>query len=94
MPEFRCVKCDRTFRMAAHLARHTNATHGSAAKKAAARKKRGKRKAARRAKGLRGRIADAAKFALTDVSLERLGQLIGEARAEIRRRISEIQKAL
>lgn len=31
---FKCSKCDRTFSMAAHLARHTNTIHGGGSRKA------------------------------------------------------------
>lgn len=36
--KFKCSRCDRTFAMAAHLARHKNASHGSRKVKAAGRK--------------------------------------------------------
>ena len=51
--KFKCSKCDRTFSMAAHLARHQNTTHGAKPKRKVARKKAAKRitrKAVRRAR--------------------------------------------
>ena len=94
MPNLKCTKCGRTFSMAAHLARHMNASHGPAKKKAVAKKKtkkrRAKRKVARKAK-VRGRRATGA---LRGMSLEALGRLIANARAEVRRRIAEIEKAM
>ncbi len=45
--KFRCSRCKRTFSMAAHLARHKNATHGKKSGKKAAKKTR-KSKAKRR----------------------------------------------
>ncbi len=38
--KFRCSRCKRTFSMAAHLARHKNATHGKKSGKKAATKTR------------------------------------------------------
>ena len=94
MPNLKCTKCGRTFSMAAHLARHMNASHGPAKKKAVAKKKtkkrRAKRKVARKAK-VRGRRATGA---LRGMSLEALSRLIANARAEVRRRIAEIEKAM
>ena len=37
--KFKCTKCDRTFSMAAHLARHMNAMHGAKGRRAAAKRK-------------------------------------------------------
>ena len=96
MPNLKCTKCGRTFSMAAHLARHMNASHGPAKKKAVAKKKtkkrRAKRKVARKAKvKVRGRRATGA---LRGMSLEALGRLIANARAEVRRRIAEIEMAM
>ncbi len=42
--KLKCSKCDRTFSMAAHLARHVSTTHASRQKKAAAKRKRAKRR--------------------------------------------------
>ncbi len=44
---FRCAKCNRTFSMAAHLARHNNAVHGMGRRKSAGRRSRGSQRASR-----------------------------------------------
>lgn len=45
--EFKCPKCDRTFSMAAHLARHTSAAHAAkTAKRRAKKRKAAKKRAA------------------------------------------------
>ena len=36
--EFKCSKCDRTFSMAAHLARHKNTIHAAKTRKKSAKK--------------------------------------------------------
>ena len=41
----KCPKCERTFSMPAHLARHVNSIHSKKAKKKVAKKKRSKGKA-------------------------------------------------
>ena len=98
MPDFKCAKCGRTFSMAAHLARHLSASHGPAKKKTAAKKKtkkrRAKRKVARKAKVRRRRISRVPQRGLRGMSLEALGRLISDARAEVRRRIADIEKAM
>ena len=40
--KFKCAKCDRSFSMAAHLARHQNALHGTKKRAAKGKKSRGK----------------------------------------------------
>ncbi|MFH0983239.1 MAG: C2H2-type zinc finger protein [Planctomycetota bacterium] len=90
MADFKCAKCSRTFSMAAHLARHMNATHGARRKTAGAKK---------RAKGKNGRRVKRGRQQTTGVNLGRLSldyltQLIGEARAEIRQRIAAIEKMM
>lgn len=100
-----CPKCDRTFNMPAHLARHMSTMHISAAKKAA--KKRGAKK--RRKKGgwpkgkKRGRGATAAKrgpgrviggVRVSSLSLDQLSDLITAARDEARRKISDLTRSL
>lgn len=86
--KFRCSKCDRTFLMAAHLARHMNTAHASPKKKAAAKRKAKRVKAARRRRGV------ASQLGLSNMSLEELGKLMVAIRAEARRRIAEIQRAM
>ena len=46
--ELKCPKCDRTFSMAAHLARHTSTIHATKARKKTGKKKARKRKAKRK----------------------------------------------
>lgn len=45
---FKCSKCDRTFAMAAHLARHQNTTHAAKTRTKTVKKKAAKKKAAKR----------------------------------------------
>ena len=90
---FKCSKCDRSFKMAGHLARHQSATHGMKTKKKAAVKKakrRGKRtmKKAGRPKGSTSR------FGLKAMNLERLTELIDAARGEARSRLAEIEASI
>ena len=80
---FKCSKCDRSFKMAGHLARHQSATHGMKTKK-----KTTTAKKAGRPKGSTSR------FGLKDMSLERLTELIDAARSEARRRLSEIEASI
>lgn len=46
--EFKCPRCDRTFSMAAHLARHNSTTHAPKGRKKRAKKKTRRRKAKRK----------------------------------------------
>ena len=104
---FKCSKCDRSFSMAAHLARHMNSTHASPQKKAAAKRKKkakrpkvakklgkakkvkkAKRKTAGRPKGA------AARLGLRNMTLEQLMAVIAAARAEARRKISELKASV
>ena len=87
--KLKCSKCDRSFSMPAHLARHMS-THASPKKKAAAKKKRGRKKA----KNGRRRKRTTATRGLRDLPVEALSQLIVEARSELRRRLAEIKKAI
>ena len=86
---FKCSKCDRSFKMAGHLARHLSATHGAKKKMKTAKKakQRGTRtmKRAGRPKGSTSR------FGLKTMSLERLTELIDAARGEARSRLAEIE---
>lgn len=94
--KYKCPKCDRTFSMAAHLARHMNSVHASKAKKKAAKKKAAKRiksskaSPARRAGRPKG---TAAQLKLKTMTLEQLTELITAARAEARRKMTELSKA-
>ena len=101
---FKCSKCDRSFSMAAHLARHMNTMHISAQKKAAAKRKRKAKKAAKakRAKKVRKAKVGAprrrkrvtARGALRNMTLEQLAGLIAAAREEMRRRLAELEASL
>jgi len=92
--KFKCPKCDWSFSMAAHLARHTSTMHGTKRKKAATKtkgkKKRGrkKRRAVGRPKGV-GR-----RFGLSTMTLEQLGNLIAAAKTEARARIQAFGASL
>ena len=91
---FKCSKCDRSFKMAGHLARHQSATHGMKTKKKATAKKakrRGKKRTMKRAGRPKGA---ASRLGLKTMSLEQLTQLIGAARGEARSRISEIEASI
>ena len=95
--EFRCGKCGRTFKMAAHLARHQSSGHGKKRKKKATKKKRPvgrprKTAAARRNKGRTS--ARAPRLGLANLSIEQLGNLIVAARAEAKKRISALKKSI
>ena len=94
--KFKCSKCDRTFSMAAHLARHTSTMHVSKAKKEAAKRKAAKRRKAARRTGKRvGRPKGvAALLKLKSMTLEQLGQLLTAVRAEARRKLTELSRAL
>ena len=94
--EFKCGRCNRTFRMKAHWARHMSAAHGRKRKRAAAKKRKAKtRKLKKRRVKRLGRPKKAASQAkLRSLSLEQLGELISAARAEARRRIAAIQKTM
>ncbi len=84
---FECSKCDRSFKMAGHLARHLSATHGKKTKKAKRRGKKGTMKAGR-PKGSTSR------FGLKTMSLERLTELLDAARVEARSRLAEIEASI
>jgi len=94
--KFRCSRCDRTFSMAAHLARHQSTIHSRKGKKKATKKKTARRG---RPAGRRGRRPGrpkgvAGRLKLKGMTLEQLSRLIGAARAEARRKIAEVSKAL
>ena len=55
--KFKCSKCDRSFSMAGHLARHFNAMHTRKGKKKVAKRKRGKgKRKVGRPKGSKSRV--------------------------------------
>jgi uncharacterized C2H2 Zn-finger protein len=55
--KFKCPKCDRTFSMAAHLARHMNTIHASKARKKVAKKKVARKRRVKRARRRAPRMA-------------------------------------
>ncbi len=99
---FKCSRCGKSFSMAAHLGRHTSTIHASPKKKAAAKRKRAakKRAAARKKRGVRKakngrrRKRTASTRGLRNMSVEALSKIIADARAELRRKVAEIQKAM
>ncbi len=91
---FKCSKCDRSFKMAGHLARHLSATHGMKKKKKATAKKairRGKKRTMKKAGRPKGSTS---RFGLKAMSLERLTELIDAARGEARSRLAEIEASI
>jgi uncharacterized C2H2 Zn-finger protein len=93
---FKCPSCGRTFKMAAHLARHRSAAHGIKSKRRVKKMRAGRRKKAQRRGVPRlGRPrAMASQFGLRNLTLEELGEVILAARTEGRRRVAELRKAL
>ena len=87
---FKCSKCDRSFKMAGHLARHQSATHGMKTKKKATAKK-VKRRGKKRTKRAGRPKGSGSRFGLRTMSLEQLTQLIDAARGEARSRLAEIE---
>ena len=82
--KLKCPKCDRTFGMAAHLARHLSAGHGrkKTVKKKVAKKRAGaKRVRRRKAKAVGRPKGAAARLGLRNMSLEQLTELITAAKA-------------
>ena len=90
---FKCSKCDRSFKMAGHLARHQSATHGTKKKTKSVKKakRRGKKRTMKRAGRPKGSTS---RFGLKTMNLEQLTQLIGAARTEARRRLTEIEASI
>ncbi|NOT00059.1 MAG: C2H2-type zinc finger protein [Phycisphaerales bacterium] len=101
---YKCPKCDRSFMMAAHLGRHMTTMHGTVGK-AAAKKKAGKAKTGKGKTGkkrgpkpgsrrgaTRGRRP--AMMSLKGGSLGNLARLVDDARAELQRRIRELESAI
>ena len=88
----KCPKCDRSFKMAAHLARHAGSAHGAKKKKVA--KKARRRPMKRTAKKLGRPKGSTSRLGLKKMSLERLTELIDAARHEARSRLAEIESAI
>ena len=100
--KLKCPRCDRSFSMAGHLARHMNATHKRKKKKAAkkgkktvgvARKKRGRQGKKRGLRRVGRPKGVASRLGLKNMSLEQIGTLIDAARQEARRRIADLQRS-
>ncbi len=92
---FKCSKCDRSFKMAGHLARHQSATHGKKTKKKTTTAKKAKRRCKKRTIKRSGRPkVSVSRFGLKTMSLEKLTQLIDSARGEARRRLAEIESSI
>ena len=88
---YKCSKCDRSFKMAAHLARHLS-THGAKKRKTA---KKAKRRGKKRTMKKFGRPKGAAsRLGLKTMNLEQLTQLIDAARGEARSRLAEIEASI
>ncbi len=99
--KFKCDRCDRTFSMKAHIARHMATIHATPGQKAAAKQRRAKTggrpgpKPGRPAGRPVGRPSGvASRVGLRAMSLEEIGELISAAKAEARIKISELQAAL
>jgi hypothetical protein len=92
----KCPKCDRSFSLPGHLARHLSATHGVRGK--GAKKKRGARRGPGRPPGSRNKTKPGAsrgrpsglvsRLGLRNMSLGQLSEVIDAARAEARRQLA------
>ena len=92
---FECSKCDRSFKMAGHLARHLSATHGMKTKKKGKTVKKAKRRDKKRAMKKGGRPKGAvSRFGLKTMSLERLTELIDAARGEPRSLLAYLEASI
>ncbi len=92
---FKCSKCDRSFKMAGHLARHLSATHGKKTKKKTTTIKKAKRRGKKRMMKRGGRPkGSTSRFGLKTMSLEQLTKLIDAARREARGRLAEIEASI
>ena len=90
---FKCKKCDKTFKMAAHLARHASSAHGAKKKTKVAKKakRRGKKRTMKKGGRPKGAVS---RFGLKAMSLERLTELIDAARREARNRLADIEESI
>ena len=90
---YKCSKCDRSFKMAAHLARHATSAHGAKKKTKVAKKakRRGKKRAMKKGGRPKGAVS---RFGLKTMSLERLTELIDAARREARGRLADIEESI
>lgn len=100
---YKCTKCDRSFKMAAHLGRHMSTMHGSGAKKTTKKKtktaktqsirKAGRPKTRQMKKTYRPTGA-AARLGLRNMGLDQLAQLIEAAREEARHKLAELEASI
>jgi uncharacterized C2H2 Zn-finger protein len=93
---FECARCGRTFAMPAHLARHKNSAHVSAARKAKMAKQRSGRKA-RKKKTMRrgpGRPPAAGSAARAVSELRAYHRELSSRRADLDAQIASIETAL
>ena len=95
--KFKCSKCDRSFSMAAHLARHMGTLHASpkaraakAAKAKAKKRRTTKRRPAKRVGRPTGLVS---RLGLRNMTLDQLQELIAAAREQGRRKIGELRAA-
>lgn len=97
---YKCDKCDRSFTMPAHLARHVQAAHGAGkkkrrkARKKTRRAKKVKRRGRKRTKKAGRPKGSVSRFGLKTMSLEQLTQLLDAARHEARSRLAEIEASI
>ncbi len=95
--KFKCSKCDRSFSMAAHLARHMGTLHASP-KARAAKAAKAKAKQRRTTKGSTAKRAGrptglVSRLGLRDMTLEQLQNVIAAAREQGQRKIDELRAA-
>ena len=90
---FKCSKCGRSFKMAAHLARHASSAHGAKKKTKVAKKakRRGKKRTMKKGGRPKGAVS---RFGLKTMNLERLTELIDVARREARSRLADIEESI
>ncbi len=90
----KCSKCERTFSMAAHLARHMNTIHGpGGSRKASAGRKKARGGASRGGATMGRPSAIATKLGLRNMGLQELAEVIEAARAEGRQRLMQMRDA-
>jgi hypothetical protein len=93
---FKCKRCNRTFSMAAHLARHNNTVHAAKGRKKTAKKRIGRRRTVRGAPGRARRARPAARTGQTPL-LQQMhayrGELVAE-HAQVASQIEAIDRAL
>ncbi len=94
MGSYKCEKCDRTFSMAAHLARHLSTIHASPAAKAKAAAKKSAKKGVVKRTGAVGRPTGlVTRLGLRDMSLEQLREVIDAARLQAQVKLDQYRAA-